>query len=192
MFARLILAVFFAAVTAFSQQLPPIEPGVSQELAKWRAVQYSNISYKLNLTLEKMSPVLKGSIEIRVTKAAYACAEPNCPPLYIVLDWRKLPGHEKESTVSNVSLNGKSIECFIAWPVNDASIPLPTAKPCYEELDDHLIFHDGVRMGENVIKGRCPPHIGPSGRRRRNGSSLSRLPGTQHPGVAARSLALRS
>src|SRR5213595_4283868 len=101
----LLICLFAAAAAA---QMPKIEPGVSQELAKWRAVQYSNISYKLNLTLEKMSPVLKGSIEIHVTQAAYACAEPNCPLLYMVLDWRKIPGHEKDSTISNVMLNGRA------------------------------------------------------------------------------------
>src|SRR5438034_7534900 len=99
---RVILLICLFAVAA-AAQMPPIQPGVSQEFAKWRAVQYSNISYKLNLTLEKMSPVLKGTIEIHVTQAAYACAEPNCPPMFIVLDWRKLPGHENESTVANVT-----------------------------------------------------------------------------------------
>lgn len=51
-----------------SQSLPPgpIEPGVSLELAKWRAAHYSDVRYKLNLTLEKMAPVLKGTIEVRV------------------------------------------------------------------------------------------------------------------------------
>src|SRR5437016_7625557 len=101
------LICLFAAMAA--AQMPPIGPGVSHELAKWRAVQYSNISYKLNLTLEKMSPVLKGTIEIHVTQAAYACAEPNCPPMAIVLDWRKIPGHEKDSTISNVMLNGRDV-----------------------------------------------------------------------------------
>src|SRR3954470_1227614 len=105
MLTRTLLCLCTLSLAAFSQ-IPAIEPGVSQELAKWRSAQYSNISYKLNLTLEKMSPVLKGSIEIHVTQAASACAEPNCPPLYIVLDWRKIAGHEKDSTISNVSLNG--------------------------------------------------------------------------------------
>ena len=87
----LILILLFA--TSASSQIPAIEPGVSQELAKWRSTQYSNISYKLNLTLEKMSPVLRGSMEIHVTQAAYACAEPECPPMAIILDWRNIKGH---------------------------------------------------------------------------------------------------
>ncbi len=47
-------------------QVPPSEPGVSHDLAKWRAARYSDVRYKLNLTLEKMSPVLKGTMEISV------------------------------------------------------------------------------------------------------------------------------
>src|SRR5436190_22282235 len=162
MLLRLVFISLFAAITAFSQNMPKIEPGVSQELAKWRAVQYSNISYKLNLTLEKMSPVLKGSIEIHVTQAAYACAEPDCPTMAIVLDWRKIPGHEKDSTVSNVSLNGAALSVpplLTRGPLQAATDAearaLARAVPgtsTYDERDDHLIFHDGVRMGENVIK----------------------------------------
>src|SRR3954470_14906292 len=101
-----LILVSMASALAHAQAPPLDEGGVSQELAKWRAVQYSDIRYKLNLTLEKMSPVLKGTMEIHVTQAASACAEPDCPPLYIVLDWRKIAGHEKDSTISNVSLNG--------------------------------------------------------------------------------------
>ncbi|HMS10826.1 MAG TPA: hypothetical protein PKE66_15180, partial [Pyrinomonadaceae bacterium] len=61
-------AILLITMTAFSQSasLPSIEPGVPLELAKWRAAHYSDVRYKLNLTLEKMSPVLKGTMEIRV------------------------------------------------------------------------------------------------------------------------------
>ncbi|MFL6374670.1 MAG: hypothetical protein ACJ73D_08405, partial [Pyrinomonadaceae bacterium] len=138
-----ILSLLMLTTTAFSQ-LPPIEPGVSQELAKWRSVQYSNISYKLNLTLEKMSPVLKGSIEIHVQQAASACAEPNCPPLAIILDWRKLPGHEKDSTIEKVNINGESVTRFIR---NTFTIE----NSYYEEEHDHLVFRHGVKPGDNVI-----------------------------------------
>src|SRR5688572_15802952 len=62
---RTILLAMLFSTAAFSQ-VPMIEPGVSQELAKWRAAHYSDVRYKLNLTLEKMSPVLKGTMEIRV------------------------------------------------------------------------------------------------------------------------------
>ncbi|MBK8466024.1 MAG: ERAP1-like C-terminal domain-containing protein [Chloracidobacterium sp.] len=148
---RLLIFIVLFSVTAFSQ-IPAIEPGVSQDLAKWRAANYSNISYKLNLTLEKMSPVLRGSMEIHVTQAATACAEPNCPPMAIILDWRKIPGHEKESTISNVTINGQPAGLYD--PLGEDSF-----WPTYQEVSDHLIFSrrravhgEGVKMGENVIK----------------------------------------
>src|SRR5438309_5073495 len=128
---RVLLITFLLAIAA-AAQIPAIEPGVSHDLAKWRASQYSNISYKLNLTLEKMSPVLKGTIEIHVNQAAYACAEPNCPPLYIVLDWRKIAGHEKDSTVSNVTLNGKAASISSAAPPAYAG-----GSDTFEEREDH-------------------------------------------------------
>ncbi|HEY0659017.1 MAG TPA: hypothetical protein VGD05_11115, partial [Pyrinomonadaceae bacterium] len=65
MLARLLLCFFLLTMTVFSQT-PTIETGVPQSLAKWRAVNYSDVRYKLNLTLEKMSPTLKGTIEIKV------------------------------------------------------------------------------------------------------------------------------
>ena len=156
---RYLIFILMLASFAFSQA-PPMEPGVSHDLAKWRAARYSDVRYKLNLTLEKMSPVLKGTIEIRLQYAAVACAEPDCPPMYIVLDWRKIPGHEKDSTVSNVNINGKTAPVIMEPPLGTMiSIPhpemlpgTPPPGPAAVERLDHIIFHDGVRMGENVIK----------------------------------------
>ncbi len=59
----LIFTLFLTAMSGFSQT-PTIETGVPNTLAKWRAANYSDVRYKLNLTLEKMSPTLKGTIEI--------------------------------------------------------------------------------------------------------------------------------
>ncbi len=89
-----VLSVISVAVS--SAQTPPIEPGVSQELAKWRAARYSDVRYKLNLTLEKMSPVLKGTIEIRVTLKSSPPYEGGVDAALggrggslIILDWRQ-------------------------------------------------------------------------------------------------------
>ena len=82
-------------------QMPKIEPGVPHDLAIWRAAYYSDVRYKLNLTLEKMSPVLKGTIEIRVSVAEppeLADKSRNLeiyPTPPIILDWRPIAGHEK-------------------------------------------------------------------------------------------------
>jgi aminopeptidase N len=137
--------IFLFGVMQVTAQTPPIQPGVSQELARWRAERYSDIRYKLNLTLEKMSPVLKGTIEIRVkvgTRTPSSASE--VPP--IVLDWRTIKGHEEKSTVSNVSINGR--RAFVSPPqaaVADEGVRVP-----YE--NEHLVFRDGVVAGENVIK----------------------------------------
>jgi aminopeptidase N len=163
-----------SAITALSQA-PPIEPGVSQELAKWRAARYSDVRYKLNLNLEKMSPVLKGTMEIRLkvsggveeTRSGGGQAETRAagsvPP--IILDWRLIAGHEKASTISRVSVNGQvaaSVWCKLTRITGQARGGTLTKSPlCGPEPDDslsyldskdHIVFEDGVVMGENVIK----------------------------------------
>src|SRR3954452_16653196 len=99
-----LLFVMFMAISAWAQ-VPEIEPGVSHDLAIWRAARYSDVRYKLNLTVEKMSPVLKGTIEISVklSDPPASAGGTNVGP--IILDWRKIPGHENDSTVNNVTLN---------------------------------------------------------------------------------------
>jgi aminopeptidase N len=147
-------------VSHFSQQ-PPIEAGVPKALAQWRAARYSDVRYKLNLTLEKMSPVLKGTIEIRVNVSPLpkgtlgpgglsasvppAVAGGEVPP--IILDWRKIPGHEKDSTISNVTVNGLEVS-----EVPAESFLWKKVLHFYFDKNEHLVFPDGIEPGENVIK----------------------------------------
>ncbi|MEP6947568.1 MAG: hypothetical protein ABJA02_16735, partial [Acidobacteriota bacterium] len=168
-------------------QTPPIGPGVSHDLAVWRAAHYSDVRYKLNLTLEKMSPVLKGTIEIRVKVGARSLlsASPGTQApspanagssgvtAPIILDWRKIAGHEKDSTITNVTLNGNVVKSswslleigpgLIRPPRSSATSqsvspsPITSTTPTpstsvYQENDDHLLFEEGVVAGENVIK----------------------------------------
>ena len=161
--------------SAFSAQTPKIEPGVSQELAKWRAEHYSDVRYKLNLTLEKMSPVLKGTIEIRVKLGGFGSggagsAVPNTlspnkawisagqGDSFIILDWRKIKGSENLSTISNVSVNGLAAE---RRPMNEFLLEKPD-KSTYTEAEDHLFIWN-VSAGENVIKLDFTSPILPSG-----------------------------
>src|SRR5688572_18133581 len=137
---RILILTLFLMSVAYSQ--PPIEPGVSQELARWRAARYTDVRYKLNLTLEKMSPVLKGTMEIRVNVRDAGTAGRG--DAAIVLDWRRIKGHEDKSTISNVSINGRVLSTF-------------------EESNEHLIFRDGVVAGENVIRLDFTSPILPSG-----------------------------
>ena len=146
----LTLLVVVYGLSAFAQ-VPKIEPGVSKDLAVWRATHYSDIRYKLNLTLEKMSPVLKGTIEIRVNVSPGAQASPPATSpggviTPIVLDWRKIPGHEKDSTISNVVVNGK--KAFFERP----KLTVEGVTRYYANINEHLIFYDNVVAGENVIK----------------------------------------
>src|SRR5205814_4703612 len=60
----------------------------------------------------------------------------------VVLDWRKIRGSEHLSTLSNVSINGQ-----YAGPLAPEGVTLT-----YKESNEHLIFHDGVIAGENIIK----------------------------------------
>ncbi|HEX8197098.1 MAG TPA: M1 family aminopeptidase [Pyrinomonadaceae bacterium] len=135
-------------------QTPPIDAGVSRELARWRAAHYSDVRYKLNLTLEKMSLTLKGSIEISLKNDADQ----------IVLDWRKIRGKEDLSTISSVSVNGR----FVSLNSNPSQLYTPKYivegdQASYFETNEHLVFKEGVKTGENVIKLNFTSPIATSG-----------------------------
>ncbi|MBX7055910.1 MAG: ERAP1-like C-terminal domain-containing protein [Pyrinomonadaceae bacterium] len=152
MLLKILLVVLFSAVAVFSQ-VPPIEPGVSQELAKWRAAHYSDVRYKLNLTLEKMSPVLKGTIEIRVVLSEPPVVTGGSGVVPIILDWRRIRGSESLSTISNVSINGSTVwSTGFSRPLSDGGPPKGGTPSAFEETNEHLIFREGVVPGENVIK----------------------------------------
>ncbi len=129
----LIFAFVLLVTTSIFSQTPPVETGVSQTLAKWRAANYSDVRYKLNLTLEKMSPVLKGTIEVSVNlKNAND----------IVLDWRKIKGKEQFYKITNVELNGGKVEA--------------------KEINEHLLIQGG-KQGANTIKLNFESPIATSG-----------------------------
>ena len=82
MLLRTLFFILFVMISAIFPQVPPIEAGVSQNLAKWRSANYSDIRYKLNITLEKGAPLMKGDIEIRVNLTEEGAKND------LVLDWR--------------------------------------------------------------------------------------------------------
>jgi aminopeptidase N len=164
------------SVLNVASQTPPIESGVSHELAKWRASHYSDVRYKLNLTLEKMSPVLKGTIEVHVKvsgRIVSSAPGAEAVPEQIILDWRKLAGHEKDSTISNVEINGQKVRVTPLGVIGSSSSAVGNSSGAIAdrsrafasegltpegvtltvmESNEHLIFRDGVVAGENVIK----------------------------------------
>ena len=160
---RLLFITLLMAVASFSQT-PPIEPGVSQELARWRAAHYEDVRYKLNLTLEKMSPVLKGTIEMHVTSMGDPVVPGRMGLQYfhiapVILDWRKIKGSEALSTVTNVTVNGEKLE----KGTPDEFLKPDRQTPRYFEHNEHLIFEYGLSNGENVIKLDFTSPILPSG-----------------------------
>src|SRR4029077_3905258 len=75
--------------------VPGLEPGVSRELAQWRAKQYSDIRYSLNMLLSPGAPLLQGTATVEVSL-------PNRVP-ELVLDRRPSP----TSHLSRLRVNGK-------------------------------------------------------------------------------------
>ena len=116
-------------------QTPPIEPGVSQTLAKWRAANYSDVRYKLNIKLEKGAPLMKGTIEISVNLTDEGAKND------LILDWRTTQfANDKDKPFANVvEVNNKRTDVS-----NESFIFL---------RDEHLIVSKLLlKTGENVIK----------------------------------------
>ncbi len=72
----------------------PLEAGISQQLAQWRAKHYRDIRYALSIQLVEGSEQLNGTVEISVTAPG--------KPVDLVLDWRGAP-------VRDVRVNGASV-----------------------------------------------------------------------------------
>src|SRR5690606_10382059 len=91
---------FFSLMTFhqnISAQTPPVEPGVSQSLARWRAANYRDVRYKLNITLEKAAPLMKGTIEIGVNLTEEGAKND------LILDWRTTQfANDKDKPFANV------------------------------------------------------------------------------------------
>ena len=115
-----------------SGQAPPIEAGVSQALAKWRSANYSNVRYRLNITLEKGAPLMKGEIEIRVNLTETGAKND------LILDWR-----------TTQFASDKDKPFAIVHQVNDTLYLIGAI----QAKDEHLAIPKGaLKTGENVIK----------------------------------------
>ena len=77
---------------------PPLEPGVSRELARWRAKTYGDVRYDVALALRSPVTKLEGRLELRVAVRG--------KPVDLVLDWRA-PGGGR---LAAVEANGTAIE----------------------------------------------------------------------------------
>ncbi len=134
----LIFTIILTAMTIFSQTMPPIEAGVSQSLAKWRAANYSEVRYKLNITLEKGAPLMEGTIEISVKLTDEGAKND------LILDWRTTPfENDKDKSFADVvSVNTTTLGNASASGTFD-----------YQTLKEHLLVSQRfLKAGENVIK----------------------------------------
>ncbi len=133
----LVLTMIFATITTFSQTMPPIETGVSQALAKWRGKHYSDVRYKLNITLEKGAPLMKGTIEISVKLTDEAAKNG------LILDWRTTQfANNKDKPFANVV------------QVNESVIKKLPDSGSYAYLIDkeHIVIAPRLlKTGENVV-----------------------------------------
>ena len=80
---------------------------------------------------------MKGTIEVSLKSKSKR----------IILDWRKIKGSEHHSKTSNVSINGTKL-------IKNPQQPSPpnNQPPMYSHYYEHLIFEDGAKIGENIIK----------------------------------------
>ena len=133
--------VFVMNLTVDSQTAFPVEKGVSQQLAQWRAANYRDVRYKLNITLEKGAPLMKGDLEIAVTLTDTGAKND------LILDWRATQfSGDKDKPYANVIQINNAID-VISSVVNE-----------------HLIVPKGaLKAGENVIKIQFASPIKTSG-----------------------------
>ena len=134
----LVLTIIFMAITTSAQTMPPLETGVSQALAKWRGANYSDVRYKLNITLEKGAPLMKGTIEISVKLTDEGAKND------LILDWRTTQfANDKDKPFADVV------------SVNETVMGKATQSNTYDyqTTKEHLLIsHRFFKAGENVIK----------------------------------------
>jgi aminopeptidase N len=116
------LAAATVAVAEAAAAAPRLEPGVSRELAQWRARHYADVRYALDASIAAPATKLEGRLEVRVAIRG--------KPVDLVLDWRPPAG----GTLAALAVNGA-----------------PIAKPriAREHL---VIPARHVRTGENVVR----------------------------------------
>ena len=87
-------AALLAALMAHSAfASPPLEPGVSRELARWRAARYHDVRYELALAVRQPVTKLEGTLELRVAVRG--------KPVDLVLDWRAPAGAKLAALEAN-------------------------------------------------------------------------------------------
>jgi aminopeptidase N len=127
--------------SVYAQTMPALEAGVAQTLARWRAANYSNVRYKLSISLEKGEPLMRGDLEIRVDLTDAGAQND------LILDWRTTQfANDKDKPYANVIQVNNTIDVL-------SSV-----------FKEHLIIPKGaLKAGENFIKIQFASPIKTSG-----------------------------
>jgi aminopeptidase N len=134
----LILTCVTSDIAKGSQNADP-QSGVARDLARFRAAHYSNVRYKLNVSLFPGEEMMKGSEEIRVTLDSEVSE--------LVLDWRTAPpkSGQEQARVWDIEVNGREVK--------DA-----------RTVNDHIIIPGNYLVGgENVMRLKFESPISTSG-----------------------------
>src|SRR2546422_5558696 len=91
-----VLALTAGLMANAALAVPGLEPGVSRELAQWRAKYYRDVRYALAISVTAGATKLAGTATVEVTLGR------SVPDL--VLDWRPAPGAAR---VAQLRVNGK-------------------------------------------------------------------------------------
>src|SRR5713226_8042184 len=91
-----VLALSLGLMVSAVSAVPGLEPGVSRELARWRAQHYRDVRYALAIHIAAGATKLEGTATIEVTL-------PGSTP-DVVLDWRPLPVGAR---VRELNVNGR-------------------------------------------------------------------------------------
>ncbi|HLM54538.1 MAG TPA: M1 family aminopeptidase [Pyrinomonadaceae bacterium] len=131
---------FMCAVARGAGQGEPPRPGpgVSRQLARWRAAHYRDVRYALSVRLEPGAAMMRGGLTIKVTLDAAAGD--------LVLDWRLADKNvDPASRVSNIRANGRE------------------ARDVRFE-DEHIhIPRSNLKAGENVVSMEFASPVSASG-----------------------------
>ena len=117
--------------------MPPLEPGVLQTLAKWRSANYSDIKYKLNITLERGAPLMNGTVEVTVRLTDEGAKND------LVLDWRTTQfQNDKDKPFAEVErVNERIVKESLQKGVFD-----------YQINKEHLVISKKyLKTGENTL-----------------------------------------
>ena len=138
MLLKMFLMTMITTTSLFAQAMPPLETGVLQTLAKWRAANYSDVRYKLNITLEKGAPLMKGTIEISVNLTDEGAKND------LILDWRTTQfANDKDKPFADVV----SVNTTIMGKATQSNTY------DYQTTKEHLLIsHRFFKAGENTIK----------------------------------------